>query len=362
MAPEVPVAYAGLPSSDPVSNPEALLRYALPIKNEEIRQIQRELEGINRQLRIPGKKPIGPISQVVSDCQRIVASDRARKNITAAFAPAKREAGLTALDGLKESLEAFQDGLKEGDKQNIPAYQEQALRYVGAVEEAMVDGFPFKVPEKYARLPQLRGRATLEGKIAFKNNLNIQEGTFEMVLDGYNAPVSAGNFMDLVEKGFYDGMKIQRADGFVVQTGDPDGAADGYVDPDTGKIRAIPFEVKVIGDKEPYYENTLEDLGVYNAPVALPFNAFGTMSMARREFGANSASSQVFWLLKDSELTPVGNNVLDGRFASFGYITKGNDLLKEMKVGDTIEYIKVVKGQENLVPGDRDAPPVEFDD
>lgn len=34
---------------------------------------------------------------------------------------------------------------QEGDKQNIPAYQEQALRYVGAVEEAMVDGFPFKV-------------------------------------------------------------------------------------------------------------------------------------------------------------------------------------------------------------------------
>lgn len=30
-----------------------------------------------------------------------------------------------------------------------------------------------------------------------------QEGTFELVLDGYNAPVSAGNFMDLVENGAF---------------------------------------------------------------------------------------------------------------------------------------------------------------
>ena len=50
-----------------------------------------------------------------------------------------------------------------------------------------------------------------------------------------------------------------------------------------------------------------------------------------QEFENNSASSQIFWLLKDSELTPVGNNVLDGRYACFGYITENQDLLKEMK-------------------------------
>ncbi len=43
------------------------------------------------------------------------------------------------------------------------------------------------------------------------------------VTDGYNAPVTAGNFIDLVSKKFYDGLTIQRADGFIVQTGDPDG-------------------------------------------------------------------------------------------------------------------------------------------
>jgi cyclophilin family peptidyl-prolyl cis-trans isomerase len=58
-----------------------------------------------------------------------------------------------------------------------------------------------------------------------------------LVLDGYNAPVSAGQFMDLVQRKFYDGMEVQRADGFVVQTGDPDGPEDGWTDPATGKIR-----------------------------------------------------------------------------------------------------------------------------
>ena len=49
-----------------------------------------------------------------------------------------------------------------------------------------------------------------------------------IVVDGYNAPVTAGNFVDLVQRGFYDGMAIQRADGFVVQTGDPDGPVRGH--------------------------------------------------------------------------------------------------------------------------------------
>jgi hypothetical protein len=64
-----------------------------------------------------------------------------------------------------------------------------------------------------------------------------QTVTLTLVVDGYNAPVSAGQFIDLVQRKFYDGMDIQRADGFVVQTGDPDGPEEGFVDPGTGKIR-----------------------------------------------------------------------------------------------------------------------------
>jgi len=122
--------------------------------------------------------------------------------------------------------------------------------------------------------------------------------------------------------------------------------AEGFVE--NGEIRRIPFEVMVEGDKIPVYEETLEDNGRFNEQPVLPFNAFGTMALARAEFEANSASSQFFFLLKESELTPTGSNLLDGRYAVFGYITQGADLLKDMQVGDKIDYCKVISGLENL--------------
>lgn len=74
--------------------------------------------------------------------------------------------------------------------------------------------------------------------------------------------------------------------------------AEGFVDEKTGEVRRIPFEVKVSGDKAPIYGETLEDNGRFNEIPQLPFNAFGTMALARGEFEPNSGSSQIFWLLK----------------------------------------------------------------
>lgn len=51
---------------------------------------------------------------------------------------------------------------------------------------------------------------------------------------------------------------ICAADGFVVQTGDPEGPAEGFIDPSTEKTRTIPLEIMVIGEKAPFYGSTLE--------------------------------------------------------------------------------------------------------
>lgn len=48
------------------------------------------------------------------------------------------------------------------------------------------------------------------------------------------------------------------ADGFVVQTGDPEGPAEGFIDPSTEKTRTIPLEIMVTGKKTPFYGSTLE--------------------------------------------------------------------------------------------------------
>ena len=92
----------------------------------------------------------------------------------------------------------------------------------------------------------------------------------------------------------------------------------------------------------------MEDLGRPTEEPVLPFNAYGTLAMARVESDPNSASSQIFWLLKESEVTPSNTNILDGNYAVFGYVVRGADVLRELQVGDVIESVKITKGIDNL--------------
>lgn len=334
-------------SGPPIKDPNALLRYALPINNKPIKELQKSLEEISENLKVPGVKALDPIERNVRQAARILSQNKPA--IIASFAELKKEYGQDLLDKLAVGLQEFQKIVEEKSREAVSPKQKELLYIVGDVEEAMVENFPFEVPEEYAGKPLLKGRATVEMKVKVKDNPNLADVVFQMVLDGYNAPVTAGNFVDLVERHFYDGMEIQRADGFVVQTGDPDGPAEGFVDPSTGKTRTIPLEIMVDGDKQPVYEATLEELGRYKDRTKLPFNAFGTLAMAREEFDDNSASSQIFWLLKESELTPSSANILDGRYTVFGYVTENPDILADLKVGDVIESMKVVAGLDNLM-------------
>lgn len=61
-----------------------------------------------------------------------------------------------------------------------------------------------------------------------------------------------------------------------------------------------------------------------------------------------SRSTKNPWMLQESELTPTGANLLDGRYAVFGYVVDGADLLQECQAGDLIEYIKVTDGGQYL--------------
>ena len=70
-----------------------MLRYALPIKNPEIRKIQGELESISRQLRIPGSKPLGPIKGSVDAAARMIDDKKIQAKIVKDFAPDKAEEG-----------------------------------------------------------------------------------------------------------------------------------------------------------------------------------------------------------------------------------------------------------------------------
>lgn len=219
---------------------------------------------------------------------------------------------------------------------------------------------PLPVPSEFAQLPILNKRAVVEftvrkgGGAQFDIDGDLfKEGKLRVMVDGYTAPITGGNFVDLVQRGFYDGMKIQRSDGFVVQTGDPaqEGRTkeNGFKPEGSDKVRLVPLEVFVKGDKGPIYGSTFDDDGRGGYAATLPFNAYGALGMAREEYSPDSASSQFFWLLFDSDLTPAGKNLLDGRYSCFGYTVEGARFLSDLKEGDVIASAKVVEGADNLV-------------
>lgn len=342
-----PEAIAALTTRSPVKDANTILRNALPLSNPYIRDIQTEIESIPDLLRIPGKKSTAPIKRAVKR-----ALDLLQKNedkIVSDFAEEKLIKGRSALSALKDALETLELKNESADRLDVPILQQKAAHYVTEIEESMIKAFPFSIPQEYNTLPQLLGRATLEMKVNYQNPApDGQKGALiSLVLDGYNAPISAGSFVDLVKRKFYDDSEIQRADGFVVQFGDPPGPSDGFVRED-GETRRVPLEIRFINDKVINYGLNAEEMGRAQDQPALPFNSFGTLAWARYEFENNSASSQVFFLLKESELTPSGANLLDGRYAVFGYITEGQDSLAQIKLRDKIEYVKCISGCELL--------------
>lgn len=333
-----PYSNAALPAGNAITDGKALLRYALPIENQPVRKLQESLEDIATQLR--ANRRWGAISSDITTASRII-SDRTAQ-ILASVPEERQPQAQKLLAEIKTGIADLRQAVEAKDKEQIWQERSQILDQVGQLEELMVQKFPYQVPEQYSNLPQLKGHATVEMKTT--------KGDLTVVVDGYSAPVTAGNFVDLVQRGFYNGLEFIRAeDAYVLQVGDPPGPEQGFIDPATGKYRAIPLEVLVKGDPAPTYGITLEQAGRYRDQPVLPFSAYGAVAMARPEFDANGGSSQFFFFLFEPELTPAGRNLLDGRYSVFGYLTEGKEVLEKLKEGDKIESAKVIEGVENLV-------------
>lgn len=342
---------------------ESLLRNGLPITNKEVRKLQLQVEVAGSDIRV---KRIGAAVDGFKKARSTIKSDSGA--MLASVRPGetdKAKGYLAAIDeDLGPAIEALSQNSGQGSVQERESLdraikaQATAAARVTDLEELMVPaGFKVPIPSEYSDLPALQGRATVEftlKKSGAGEKFNIEgdlfdTATLKMVIDGYTAPLTGGNFLDLISKGFYNGMEIQRSDGFVVQTGDPEGPADGYVPPGGKEPRTIPLEISVKGDKTPMWGSTTEEDMRGYAGTVLPFQSFGALGMARTEDGDDTASSQFFWLLFDSDLTPAGKNLLDGAYACFGYTTEGYDFLKDVKDGDVIASAKIIQGKENLV-------------
>ena len=114
------------------------------------------------------------------------------------------------------------------------------------------------------------------------------------------APLTVANFQKLVSEGFYNGLKFHRSvKDFCLQGGDPKGDGTG------GSDTEIKGEFLENG-----WGNHLHHLT-------------GVVSMARAT-GFDSASSQFFFTLSDSAAPS-----LDGKYAAFGYVVAGWDVIEE---------------------------------
>lgn len=198
-------------------------------------------------------------------------------------------------------------------------------------------------PAAVSELPQLQGEATVE--------LKVKGQTITIQVNGTDAPVTAGNFVDLVERGVYDGTSFHRVvrqpQPFVVQGGDPQSkdpnvparqlGTGGFIDPDTNKEREIPLEILPEGAAQPIYSQTLQAAG--QAAPKLKHTK-GAVAMARSQL-PDSASSQFYFTL---DTLPS----LDGSYAVFGTVTEGMDVVEQIQQGDRIESAKVTAGLENL--------------
>ena len=147
-----------------------------------------------------------------------------------------------------------------------------------------------KTQEKGDTLDKSVDKKSKSDMVLMKTNM----GDIKIKLYMDKAPITAGNFRDLVEQGFYDEIIFHRViDGFMIQGGDPTGTGTG------GSPNTIPDE---FGE-------------------GLKHNRKGILSMANS--GPNTGTSQFF-------ITLVPTPHLDGKHAIFGEVVEGMDVVEKI--------------------------------
>jgi peptidyl-prolyl cis-trans isomerase B (cyclophilin B) len=174
-------------------------------------------------------------------------------------------------------------------------------------------------PTGESKGPPRPGSTSVAGSAAIDDGalplVSIKTTRGEMVCELFedDAPNTVANFVDLVEKGFYDGLTFHRVEpGFCIQGGDP--AGDGSGGP------GYFFEDEFSSRKH---------------------EGKGILSMANSGPGTNG--SQFF-------ITLDRTSWLDGKHSVFGRVIKGRDVIGEVRVGDTMECTVIRKRNHKYSP------------
>lgn len=145
--------------------------------------------------------------------------------------------------------------------------------------------------------------------------LNTTLGTITLEMYWKHAPASCKNFIELVQRGYYNNTKFHRIiRDFMIQGGDPTGTGKG------GQ--------SIYG---PQFDDEIHP--------ELKFTGAGVLAMANS--GPNTNGSQFF-------ITLAPTQWLDGKYTIFGRVCEGMNIVKRIGLVETgkngpIDDIKIVK-------------------
>jgi peptidyl-prolyl cis-trans isomerase B (cyclophilin B) len=130
------------------------------------------------------------------------------------------------------------------------------------------------------------------------------KGKIRIELFAAKTPKTVGNFEQLCEKKFYDGLKFHRViPNFMIQGGCPKGNGTGYK-----------------------FEDEFDKSLRHDGP--------GVLSMANA--GPNTNGSQFF-------ITHVATPHLDGKHSVFGKVIEGQDVVDSIVMGDVMTTVRVTE-------------------
>jgi peptidyl-prolyl cis-trans isomerase B (cyclophilin B) len=145
--------------------------------------------------------------------------------------------------------------------------------------------------------------------------IETSKGTFTLETYPSEAPKTVENFLALVKSNFYNRQHFHRAESFVIQVGDPDSKGDLSRQAMWGRR----------GNGKP--------IGVAEISKKLT-NKKGAVGMAYA--GDPTKADSQFYVVRQAKKIP------EGKYAIFGQVTSGQDVVDKIEVGDLIKrmYVK----------------------
>ena len=327
---------------------DVALRRSIPAFNEDVLYIQTKLESIQYKLRIPQRKPWGAMSKDALEATQL--ANEVDKMI-AAVPNSQRDAAVELISGVQSELQRLTTAIDLKDPDRTSIRTANALERIASLELLQAPGLPYPIPKVYEKLPRLVGRALVEITIQNSNETPVflpsnsengpsKEAKLQLVLDGFSAPITAGNFMKHVLDGDYNGSSLSVSRESVLTGRQGSG------------VGSIPLEIREIGEFEPTYRSQLDVLAG-ELPV-LPLSIQGAVAMAHLPGADNSVgyvSAEQFFIYKfDRSSSGLAGFAYDeGSFGVFGYVVNGKELLSKIGDGDVLLHAKVLQGEDKLI-------------